>query len=234
MALDLPDAPGRSSIAFCVETVRVAELKPHPRNYRHHPPDQLEHIVQSIRQHGLYRNVVIAREGTILAGHGVVLGCRQLGLEEIPVVRMDVEPDSPAALKLLAGDNEIGHLAEVDDATFTGILTELKDLGELLGTGYDDMMLQNLLYVTRPPDILQDADEDAIWREAGMPEYENGPIPVKLIISFRSDLDRARFVEQTHLEIKKREAKTWMTWWPFRDTQDTRSLRFEEPQEQPV
>src|SRR5262249_41458887 len=128
-----------------IELIAIRELHPHPRNYRTHPPDQLEHIQQSIREHGLYRNVVIARENTILAGHGVVKACQEMQIEQIPVIRLPIDPDSPQALKLLTGDNEIGHLAEVDDRMFIEILKEVRDLGELRGTGYDEMMLSNLI-----------------------------------------------------------------------------------------
>jgi hypothetical protein len=54
------------------ELIAIKELKPHPRNYRSHPEDQLVHLVNSIKQHGFYRNVVVAKDNTILAGHGVV------------------------------------------------------------------------------------------------------------------------------------------------------------------
>lgn len=100
---------------FETEMVSVEELRPHPRNYRKHPEDQIEHLVDSIKQNGFYRNVVIARDGTILAGHGVVEACIRLNTSEIPVIRLNREPDDPQSLKVLTGDNEIGHLGEIDD-----------------------------------------------------------------------------------------------------------------------
>ena len=53
----------RSVPEFTVETAAIADLTEHPRNYRRHPEDQVIHIEQSIREHGLYRNVVVARDG---------------------------------------------------------------------------------------------------------------------------------------------------------------------------
>jgi ParB family chromosome partitioning protein len=92
--------------------VDIELLKPHPRNYRHHPPDQIEHLKASLREHGVYRNVVAARDWTILAGHGLVLAAKELGWKAISTAKLDIKPDSPRALKILAGDNEIAHLAE--------------------------------------------------------------------------------------------------------------------------
>ena len=62
------------------EMTPVSDLKPHPRNYKDHPDDQLEHIIESIKSTGFYRNIVIAQDGTILAGHGVVAAAKKMGL----------------------------------------------------------------------------------------------------------------------------------------------------------
>src|SRR5437764_115147 len=130
------------------ESVAVSSLRPHPRNYREHPDDQIEHLAASLKEHGFYRNVVIAQDGTILAGHGVIEAAKRLGLETARVVRLPIEADSPAALKVLTGDNEIEHLAEQDDRLLSELLREIAqdDPLALLGTGYDEAMLANLVY----------------------------------------------------------------------------------------
>jgi hypothetical protein len=212
---------------FQTENVLLEDLKPHPKNYREHPDDQLEHLIQSIKEHGLYRNVVIAKDGTILAGHGVVKAVTKMGMESIPVIRMNVAPNSPAALKVLAGDNEIGRLGEVDDRMFTEILKEIRDtdVTGLLGTGFDDMMLANLLMVTRPASEIESLDEAAHW--VGMPDYDKGNPPLKLVISFENEADRQRFIDKTQIKVIKRESIVWMTRWPFREASDPASVRFE-------
>jgi ParB-like chromosome segregation protein Spo0J len=75
------------SVSFTPEDVALDDLKPHPRNYQQHPDDELAHIMESIKTHGFYRNVVIARDGTILAGHGVTQAARKLGYTHVPVIR---------------------------------------------------------------------------------------------------------------------------------------------------
>ena len=97
------------------KSVDIDKLKNHPKNYREHPDDQLAHLMKSIEQQGFYRNIVVAKDYTILAGHGVVKASRKLGLKEVPVVRLDIDANSTKALKVLAGDNELGRLAEVND-----------------------------------------------------------------------------------------------------------------------
>jgi hypothetical protein len=133
--------------SFPVETVPIEQLRAHPKNYVIHPPDELEHIKASIEAHGIYKNVVIARDSTILAGHGLVEAARQLGLAQLPVIRLDIDPLDPRALQVLTGDNEIMHLRQIDDRALADLFLEIAETapGGLLGTGYDDSALELLL-----------------------------------------------------------------------------------------
>ena len=204
----------------------VAELRPHPRNYRGHPADQVEHIKASLLEHGFYRNVVVAKDSTILAGHGVVEACQDLGMKEVMVVRLPIDPDSPQALKLLAGDNAISALALDDDRILTNILKELADEGNLLGTGYDESQLAALLMVTRTAAEISDYDAAAEW--AGMPEYEGGETKIQLVISFPCEDERDRFIDEKGIEVDMRGTKyAWRTRWPFTERIDRSSVRFE-------
>ena len=212
--------------------IAVEKLKPHPRNYRTHPDDQLEHIIKSIKDHGFYRNVVAGRDWTILAGHGVVQAARKMKIETVPVIQLDLDPLSPKALKLLAGDNEIGHLGEIDDRLLTDMLKELKlsDDG-LLGTGFDEKMLANLIFVTRPASKIADANEAAQW--VGMPEYNEGSNLPCLVITFKTESDRGRFVKKFHLKIglKRVKLRAWTTRWPWTENKKSSKSKFEQVRE---
>ena len=130
-----------------LEWLAIATLHPHPRNDGTHPPAELAHLRQSIRDHGVYRNVVIAEDGTILAGHGVVEAARLEGRTHIAAERMPYGPEDPRALKLLVGDNHIARLREQDDAMLAAMLQELSqdDPLALLGTGFDETALAALV-----------------------------------------------------------------------------------------
>lgn len=210
--------------------VDICALRPHPRNYKTHPPDQIIHLAESIREHGLYRNIITARDGTILAGHGVVQAAHHLGLERVPVVRLDLDPDEPRALKVLAGDNEVMHLGEVDDRALADLLKEIKetDIDGLLGTGYDEMMLANLALVTRSKAEIADFNEAAEW--VGMPEYAQDDERCKLIITFASPSDRDDFAAAAApigLRIDKHESGTWTTRYPWTERDDTSHVKVE-------
>lgn len=205
--------------------VPLSSLTPHPRNYRNHPDNQIEHLMHSIREFGFYRNIVIAEDGTILAGHGISEAARRLDLETVPVVRLGIGPEHPLALKLLAADNYLPYFAEDDDRLLTEMLKELavSDYG-LLGTGFDENQLALLTMVTRPASEIADFDAAAEW--VGMPEYEPGAEFSRLIISFESDEVRDQFVAEYGIQIMKREQNAWSTRWPFEGYEDLQSLRF--------
>lgn len=208
---------------YVTEVVDIGSLRPHPRNYQGHPKDQLDHIKASIEQHGLYRNVVISSDGYILAGHGVTQALRELGRKRVVVKRLPYAYDSPEAVKVLTADNEISHLAERDDRLLTELLKEVKDLDPkgLLGTGYDEPMLANLVMVTRPANEIKDHNEAAEW--VGMPEYDLEPDTIKIVVNFENEDDRQDFARTLGVSLTE---KTRSMWWPPKDRQDTGSLLF--------
>jgi hypothetical protein len=209
---------------YCV-TPRLIDLKPHPKHYKVHLDDQLEHLANSIKQHGFYRNVVVAKDYTILDGHGVVSACHKLKLKEVPVIKLDIESDSPQALKILTGNNEIGKLAEIDDRKLSELLKEVKDKDGLSGTGYDKMMLANLVMVTRPQHEINDINEAAEW--VGMPDYVPKDHYIKYTIIFKTEQDRNEFCNMAKIPQGKEKGRTWSVWWPLKEKEDLKSVKYE-------
>lgn len=214
--------------ALPTETVRVDDLREHERNPRAHTPEQLEHLTASLREHGIFREIVIANDGTILAGHGIVAALRDMGLRKIPAKRLPYGPNDPEALKVIAADNEIGRLAERDDRALTELLRDVResgDVSDLLGTGLDAEQLASLVLTTRPESEIRDTNAAAEW--VGMPDFEPQAERIKLVLAFDSEADRDTLIEQLGLIIAKKTRQTWSAWWPPRELEDLSSLRFE-------
>ncbi len=208
---------------FKTENVAIEKLKTHSQNYRSHPEDQVKHINKSITKFGIYKNLVVAKDYTILTGHGVLQTAKEMGLTKIPVVVLEVEPDSEDALSVLIGDNEIGKLAEVDDRLLTVLLKQVNDLEGLLGTGFDEMMLANLVMVTRPEGEIKDLKEATEW--VGMPEYEASESEFKIIVHFKSQKDLKKFFTVIGQEVSE---KNKSIWYPEnKEKSDKKSIRFD-------
>ena len=196
------------------EIVQINEIKPHPKNYREHPPEQITHLMESIKSHGFYKNVVVSSDNIILAGHGVTKAAEKLGLKEIPIVRLPFPSTDPKALKVIAGDNEIGRLGGVDNDVLAQILSEIKDIdpAELLGTGFDEQSLANLIESINPiEEIHESVDAMAEW--VGMPDYkhEDQTAVRQMIVSFKCNEDVDAFGKLTGNTITD---KTKSVWYP--------------------
>ena len=128
-----------------IETVPIDSIRPHPRNPRSHPPDQLDHLETSLRDYGWAKNVVVASDHVILAGHGIVEAARRSGHTSVPVHRLDIPSTDPKAEKFMVLDNTVTRLAEDDDAQLAELLADIQRTEGLVGTGYDDGALEDLL-----------------------------------------------------------------------------------------
>jgi hypothetical protein len=214
-------------VVHTARKTKVSKLKPHPKNYRVHPPDQREHLVESMREHGVYRNVIVASDYTILAGHGVVEAATEAGVDSLNVVRLDLDPNDPRALKLLAGDNEVGRLADTDDRALADLLKEILDgdVDGLLGTGFDDSMLANLVLITRGEDEIPDRNAARAW--VGLPGFEVEPDRLRLVVAFETEEARLEFMEK--IGVKPEDAwhhrKVWSIWYPPKEWDRNRSKR---------
>ena len=211
--------------SFVAELVNTKDLKPHPRNYQQHPDYQLRHIMKSIETHGFYRNVVVTADNTILAGHGVVEAATRLGIDKIPVHKVDLDANDTRALQILTGDNEINNLAVVNDRMLTELLKEImvqdQEIG-LTGTGFDEAQLASLVMITRPASEIKDKDEAAEW--LGMPEWEGSSKRLTVIVSFESEKDRKEFADILGYTCTP---TTNSIWFPHKPKDDTSSVEFQ-------
>lgn len=247
---------------LATEVTEVEGLTDHDENYKKHSEEQMAHLVASLREHGIYRNVVVANDGTILAGHGIVAAAREIGLKNIPVQRLTCGPEDPQAIKIIAGDNEIAKLAQMDDRQLTLALKKVVDEGgveALVGTGYDAQTLANLVYVSRSAEEIEDHEQAMEW--IGVPMFDPADKRVQLNLSFDTEEDRQTFVElmpgsvaalalaansipldergitltQKRPGADDNVVRTWSGWFPARSRQDLSSLRFnqEDPDAEP-
>ena len=121
------------------KTIRraVDELLPYARNARTHNAEQVEQIAASIREWGWTNPVLVAEDGTIIAGHGRVLAAKKLRLKEVPVMVASGWSDAQKRAYALA-DNKLALNAGWDDALLGLELSELEAFGfELDLTGFD-------------------------------------------------------------------------------------------------
>lgn len=67
----------------------ISALKPDPRNARTHPKRQVEQLVRSIREFGFTNPILIDEADVLIAGHGRLRAARELGLSDVPTIRLE-------------------------------------------------------------------------------------------------------------------------------------------------
>ena len=72
-----------------VEYVSPEALDPYPGNAKLHPADQVEQIKESIQEFGFNDPIAVWKNNEIIEGHGRVIAALELGLKEVPIIRLD-------------------------------------------------------------------------------------------------------------------------------------------------
>lgn len=120
---------------------QLASIRPHPRNWRTHPPEQRKALESLIRDGGVVRPLVVnGRTGYLVDGHlrREVLIDLHGPAYRVPVLIGDWSEEQE--LELLAGIDGVAQMAEADPEALDGLLAELReagagdDLGDLLAS----------------------------------------------------------------------------------------------------
>ena len=73
-----------------VEYIPIEQLKPYGKNAKIHTQEQIEQIKNSIREFGMNDPIGIwGKDNLIVEGHGRLQACKELGMKEVPVIRID-------------------------------------------------------------------------------------------------------------------------------------------------
>lgn len=118
-----------------VEMWQVADLVPYAKNARQHPPEQIDQIAASMERFGFTIPMLVAEDGTIIAGHGRLMAAAQLGLAEVPVMVARGWSEEDRRLYTLA-DNRLAEIAEWDPEMLRIEIGELRE-----DFGIEDMSL---------------------------------------------------------------------------------------------
>jgi len=115
------------------QLVRVADLKPHPKNPNTHSAAQVAAIAAVIEGNAWCAPITVSnRSGFITRGHGRLEAATLLGWEQVPVDFQDYASEQAELADMLA-DNHLAELAEIDEDRLVGVLKQLQAAGHDVG-----------------------------------------------------------------------------------------------------
>src|SRR5713226_5216752 len=139
--------------------VRVESLKPLGRETRKHPPSQIRKLQASIEQFGFVLPVVIDVDSRVIAGWGLAVAAKRLGLTEVPAVT----------------------IADLDEAKLRMLRLALNRLGEDSGWDLDALKLEfsDILEISSEIDLrisgFEMGEIDVAFEGSGNDEGDNLP-----------------------------------------------------------
>lgn len=111
--------------------IPLDKLTEDPQNARVHPERNLAAIEASLARFGQQKPIVVAKDGTVVAGNGTLAAARRLGWDALLCVQTDLPPDEARAFAI--ADNRTAELAEWDHGALLAAAEQIGcDLGVAL------------------------------------------------------------------------------------------------------
>lgn len=162
---------GHEPGALTVVMRPITTLTVNPQNPRVHTKKQLRQIAASIRAFGFNVPVLIDGQSQIVAGHGRVLACLELGIRTVPTIQLAHLTAMQAKAFLLA-DNKLTENASWDPHLLGAQIKELAavDLDfSLEATGFDMGEIDLVIHGEEPAASREDEAAETV------PEPSSGP-----------------------------------------------------------
>jgi ParB-like chromosome segregation protein Spo0J len=72
-----------------IEYISINELKEYTGNAKLHPQEQIEQIKESMKRFSFNDPIAVWHDNEIIEGHGRLLAAQELGIDTVPIIRLD-------------------------------------------------------------------------------------------------------------------------------------------------
>lgn len=120
-----------------IEYIDINSIKPYKNNAKKHPREQIEQIKKSIEQFGMDDPIGIWKD-EIVEGHGRLIACKEMGMEKIPVIRLDHLTDEQRRAYVLV-HNKLTMNSDFDKKELNKELENIFDI-EMVDFGFDELI----------------------------------------------------------------------------------------------
>ena len=138
-----------------IEYVPIDDIQPYEGNAKLHPAEQIEQIKQSITEFGFCDPIAIYKDGKIIEGHGRLIAANELGLKEVPIIRLDELTDEQRRAYILV-HNKLTMNTSFDFDLLQLELDNISDIDmEQFGFEFIDEYFEHEKYATETQDRVE-------------------------------------------------------------------------------
>ena len=138
-----------------VEYIPIDSITPYENNAKIHTEEQIEQIKTSINEFGMNDPIGIwGKNNLIIEGHGRLIACKELGLKEVPIIRLDdLTDDERKAYTLIHNQTTMNTGFDIDilSQELANIEFDMSDFGFELEL--DDIEEEKEIIEDEVPDI---------------------------------------------------------------------------------
>ena len=157
-----------------VEYVPISTIKPYKRNAKLHPQEQIEQIKNSMKEFGNIDPIGVWHN-EIVEGHGRYEALKQMGVKEIPIIRLDDLTDEQRKAYALV-HNKLTMNSDFDLALLDTELAEIETIDMTL-LGFDDTKEETEL----PQNLDDDTEKQSVVITLNIKNYvDYEPIKQKI------------------------------------------------------
>ena len=121
-----------------IDYVPIGDLKPYTGNAKLHPKEQIQQIKSSIKDFGFNDPIAVWKDNEIIEGHGRLIAAQELGLTEVPIIRLDDLTDQQRRAYMLA-HNKLTMNSDFDLELLTKEIESIIDF-DMTDFGFDSLL----------------------------------------------------------------------------------------------
>jgi ParB/RepB/Spo0J family partition protein len=152
-----------------IDNELIVNLKTDSSNPNKMTKEQIQSVANSIKKFGFLVPIIVNKDNVIIDGHQRLKAADLLGIEEVPVVKLDVDKIDAKLLKQIMNKLKGQHNYELDLAEYKEILAaqgNLDDLKELVAMS--DEYIDNILREISPKGTYTDEQLDDVPEVEGI------------------------------------------------------------------
>lgn len=145
-----------------IEYIPISEIKLYPNNAKIHTAEQIEQIKKSIQEFG-FNDPIGIWHGECVEGHGRIIAATELGIETVPVIRLDELTDEQRRAYMLV-HNKLTMNTDFDIDLLNIELEEIVEF-DMMEYGFDyEEEQKELKEVEIPDDVEKRCEAGDLWK----------------------------------------------------------------------